>query len=238
MGPDLWEDSWLPSGVARSSGRTADVPGGGRTTKSRGSRTPLPQSPSLRISELNGRAREHAIPILKESFTGVYRWHAKRTLREIATVRGAKVGRDIVGVSLIENLLPEVGYDSYIFDGRATRRRGVGARLLDDAVGRFRRGTASVAYSVATNRASAGLLRSRGFRRVARRELGWREGGLGAWGLRSRMRIIAGEVLFGRRLDRSPGTGGPEKTTSVPPTRQGRRSLPPRRPPSRPMRTP
>jgi ribosomal protein S18 acetylase RimI-like enzyme len=203
-------------------------------------------APRLRLVDLAGPRREDAVPILKESFTGFYRWHAKRTLREIATVRGAKLGDFLVGASLLEPLVPEVGYVYYIFVGKSHRRHGVGAALLDDAVDRFRRGDRSVVYSVATSRASAGLLRSRGFRRVERKELGWREGGLGAWGLRSRMRIISGETLYGRRLRPQPSAGaGPDATRPLPPERRARpakrrtaersppRRVAPARPPAR-----
>lgn len=54
------------------------------------------------------------------------------------------------------------------------------------------------------NAASIALFLSRGFRSVERRERGYLEGGLGAWGLRSRMWIVSGEVLLGRRLAPEP----------------------------------
>jgi predicted GNAT family acetyltransferase len=140
-------------------------------------------SPTPRLLDLIGKARASAEPILKESFTGYYRWHAKRTLTE--------------------RLVPQVGYVYYVFVGTAHRRQGIGALLLDDALSRFRRDRVAVVYSVAESEhgPSYELLCSRGFRPVARKELGWAEGGLGAWGLRSRMRIIGGEVLLGRRLE-------------------------------------
>lgn len=84
----------------------------------------------------------------------------------------------------------------------AHRREGLGALLLDDALALFRREHALVAYGAAEedNVASIALFRSRGFRTVERKELGFREGGLGAWGLRSRMTLVGGEVLLGLRL--------------------------------------
>jgi ribosomal protein S18 acetylase RimI-like enzyme len=164
-----------------------------------------PPATPVRIVELVGAAREEAVPILKESFTGYYRWHAKRILHEIELAQGGYVGAELVGVALLERLIPEVGYVSYVFVGNQHRRRGVGAALLDDALAMFRREGVIVVYAVATadNRASVRLFRSRGFRPVERRETGWREGGLGAWGLRSRMRIIQGEVLLGLRFGTS-----------------------------------
>ena len=50
-------------------------------------------------------------------------------------------------------------------------------------------------------------LERRGFRRVERKELGWEEGGLGAWGLRSRMTLVGGEFLMGLRLRAQDGHG-------------------------------
>lgn len=163
--------------------------------------------PSFRLVDLVGETRDRAIPILKESFEGIYRWHAKRTLREIATVRAAEVGGEIVGAALLEELLPEVGYVYYLFVGEGHRRQGIGGALLDDALARFRSDAVRVVYAAAEeeNAASRELFRSRGFREVGRKEPGWQEGGLGAWGLRSRMLLVSGEVLMGLRLD-SPRT--------------------------------
>jgi ribosomal protein S18 acetylase RimI-like enzyme len=179
-----------------------------------------------RIAELVGAARDNALPILKESFTGYYRWHAKRTLREIAVARGAYVGDALAGVALLDRLDPEVGYVYYLFVGADHRRHGVGARLLDHTLAGFRRDGVSVVYAVAeeVNRASIGLFRSRGFRVVERRELGWKEGGLGAWGLRSRMRIIGGEVLLGLRLDVPVGPRTARRTGPTSPNRGRRRA--------------
>ena len=157
----------------------------------------------VRLFDLVGAARSAAEPILKESFTGYYRWHAKRTLHQIETARGLELGGTLAGASMLEELVPGVGYVYYIFVGKEHRRQGVGAALLDDALSRFRRRKVEVVFGVAEsgNRASVGLFRSRGFRIVPREEVGWREGGLGAWGLRTRMRIIQGEVLLGLRLN-------------------------------------
>jgi ribosomal protein S18 acetylase RimI-like enzyme len=170
---------------------------------------PEPTGPAL--VDLLGADRERAVPVIRDGFEGIYRWHAKRTLREIARVRGAEEDRTIVGVSMIERLVPEVGYVYYIAVLSAWRRRGVAARLLDDALAWFTAEGARVVYAAAEhdNAASIGLFRSRGFREVERHELGYREGGLGAWGLRSRMRIVHGEVLLGRRLAPEPEATAP-----------------------------
>jgi L-amino acid N-acyltransferase YncA len=160
---------------------------------------------SARIIDLEGAARDRAIPILKESFEGIYRWHAKRTLHNISKVRAVEIGGAVVAASLLATLLPEVGYVYYVFVGHEHRRRGLGRELLDDALAGFRAQGVRVVYAAAEedNLASRKLFETRGFRPVERHEPSWRDGGLGAWGLRSRMMVVHGEVLMGLRLDAS-----------------------------------
>ncbi|HXW66548.1 MAG TPA: GNAT family N-acetyltransferase [Thermoplasmata archaeon] len=166
----------------------------------------MPGDLALNLRDLAPDERAAAVPILIDSFVGIYRWHAKRTLREIERVRGADAGGQLLGISMLERLVPEVGYVYYIAVASAARRQGVGARLLDDALSLFRGAGVRIVYAAAEedNRASLSLFRSRGFRPVDRDEPGWREGGLGAWGLRSRMRVVHGEVLLGRRFAPEP----------------------------------
>ena len=154
------------------------------------------------LVDLEGQARENAVPAIKESFVGIYRWHAKRTLYRIATVRAALIGGRIAGVSMLEKLAPEVSYVYYIAIGQDYRRKGIGSMLLDDALGRFRQEGSRIVYAAAEedNEPSLALLRSRGFRKVGRKERGYKEGGLGARGLRSKMMLVHGEVLMGRFL--------------------------------------
>ncbi len=156
----------------------------------------------LGLKSLDGAERARAVPLLEACFTGIYRWHAKRTLRAIDRVRGAERSGELIGLSMLERLVPEVGYVYYLAVAPEHRREGVGARLLDDALAWFDVEGAEVAYGAVgeDNGPSLRLFRSRGFREVERKELGYREGGLGAWGLRSRMRLVGGELLLGRRL--------------------------------------
>ena len=169
--------------------------------------TPL----SIEISDLVGPERERGVPVIVDSFVGIYRWHAKRTLRQVSRVRAATVGGETVGVSLLERIAPAVGYVYYLAVRQAYRRQGVGARLLDDALALFAQGGARVVYAAAEedNESSLALFRSRKFRTVERRETGYADGGLGAWGLRSRMWIVSGEVLLGLRLAPEPVARAP-----------------------------
>ena len=162
---------------------------------------------SVELRTLEGEAREFAVPTLKEGFEGIYRWHAKRTLRTVGTVRAAVVEGRIAGVALLERLVPEVAYVYYLAVGTAFRRRGVGRVLLDDALSRFRSDGVEVVYAAVEkgNLPSQRLFLSRGFRVVERGEPNWQAGGLGAQGLRTRMWIVHGEFLFGLRLAVPPG---------------------------------
>ena len=158
--------------------------------------------PEVQIIDLRPEDRPLAMPVLLESFTGIYRWHAKRTLREVSRVSALFLDGRIVGWIMLELLNPAAGYVYYVAVGREHRGRGYAGRLLDHAIESFRSARVEVVYAAAEsdNIASVSLFRSRGFREVGRKELSYQEGGLGAWGLRSRMRVVAGEVLLGIRL--------------------------------------
>jgi len=154
------------------------------------------------LLDLEGPERERAVPLIREAFEGFYRWHAKRSLREVPVVRAAVDGEELVGLSMLERLVPEVGYVFYLAVGLSHRGRGIGRLLLDDALERFGRDGVQVVYGAvqSDNEPSRALFASRGFRVVERKETGYREDGLGAWGLRSRMRLVPGELLLGLRI--------------------------------------
>ena len=168
-------------------------------------------TPARRAQTLPMQGRHDALPTLKEAFVGYYRWHAKRTLREVERVRVVRLAKKIVAVSMAERLGPQVGYVSYLAVARPQRNQGLGGLLLDDALRWFRTRKVHVVFAAAqsTNRISLALLRSRGFRATRRRERSWKEGGLGAWGLRSRMHIVRGELLLALRLARGKATSRP-----------------------------
>jgi ribosomal protein S18 acetylase RimI-like enzyme len=160
--------------------------------------------------DLREAERDRAVPVLKDSFTGIMRWHAKRTLGEVTRVRAATIDGEVVGASLLEQLVPEVGYVYYVAVLMAYRRKGIATKLLDDALDFFRSQGVEVVYAAIDeeNAESHRLFESRGFRRTERKETSYRDGGLGAWGLRSRMTIVAGEELFGLRLRAPSGARG------------------------------
>lgn len=154
------------------------------------------------IHDMIGPERDLAIPIVKEGFVGIYRWHAKRTLRSIERVRGLWLSGKLAGVSMLVMLTPEVGYVYYIAVGKEYRRRGIGGMLVDDAIACFKKAGARIIYAAAEddNAPSLALMVSRGLRVIEREEMNYKDGGLGAWGLRSRMMLVSGEVLMGKKL--------------------------------------
>ncbi len=169
-------------------------------------------APELVLTELTDGARENAVPVIVDSFTGIYRWHAKRTLRSVSRVRGAWRSGELVGVSMLELLDPAVGYVYYLAVLRSHRRSGVARRLLDDALDLFRkcRGPSRLRRGGRGQLRLFAAVRERGFRPTAPKERSWREGGLGAWGFRSRMMVVSGELLLGLRLSPEPdASAGP-----------------------------
>ena len=167
-----------------------------------------PADGSLQWTDLEGDARERAVPVLIDSFVGIYRWHAKRTLYRVSRVRAALLGGTVVGVAMLERLAPEIGYVYYLAVARNYRRRGLGGALLDDALAAFRSARARIVYAAAEeeNEESISLFRSRGFRVVERDEPSYQDGGLGAHGLRTKMMLVPGEVLLGIELGSAPTT--------------------------------
>lgn len=150
--------------------------------------------------------RERAVPVIKDGFVGIYRWHAKRTLRDAWKVRGVELDGELVGVTMLEILEPGVGYVYYVVVASRFQGHRWGSRLLDDALAVLRSAGCAIVYAAAEedNAPSLALFRSKGFRIVPRDETHRREGGLGAQGLRSKMMVVHGEVLLGMRFGAGP----------------------------------
>jgi ribosomal protein S18 acetylase RimI-like enzyme len=143
--------------------------------------------------------RDGLLPLLAESFTGIYLWHARRSLRRARWVRTATRGAGPpLGVSMLTLPRPRIGYVYYVAVARAARSSGVGGRLLDDAVARLRRAGALEVLAAARrdNAPSLGLLRSRGFAPTSFAEVA-RSAGLAAAALLWwRMVVAPGEAVF------------------------------------------
>jgi ribosomal protein S18 acetylase RimI-like enzyme len=150
--------------------------------------------------------RSRLLPILEESFEGLYLWHARRTLQSIEVVRAAKTpeGED-AGLLMLKMLVEGAGYVYYVAVPPRFRRRGIGGRLLDDALSYFtQRGARDVYASVEEdNLESKTLFGSRGFERMKGSEMAARYGRMRALLMYREMMVVPGELLLGKRLDAS-----------------------------------
>ena len=147
--------------------------------------------------------RARLIPILEESFEGLYLWHARRTLQAIEVVRAAKTeGGEDAGLVMLKMLEEGAGYVYYVAVPPRFRRQGVGGRLLDDAIAFLgKRGARHVYASVEEdNLESSMLFRSRGFERVQGSEMAERYGRIRALLMYREMMVVPGELLMGKSL--------------------------------------
>jgi len=72
--------------------------------------------------------------ILEEGFSGLYLWHARRTLHSAELVRVALVGGEPAGLVIPKRIGADIGYVYYIAVAKRFRGRGVGGALLDDVL--------------------------------------------------------------------------------------------------------
>jgi ribosomal protein S18 acetylase RimI-like enzyme len=163
-------------------------------------------STSVVTADVPGEERVRLLPILEESFEGLYLWHARRTLQSIEVVRSAKTeDGDYAGLSMLKMIEGEAGYIYYVAVPRRFRGMGVGGKLLDDALALFsRRGAGHVYASVGDeNLESRRLFASRGFREVKGSAMAARYGRIRSLLMYREMMVVPGEVLLGRALGTS-----------------------------------
>jgi len=154
------------------------------------------------IEEVPLERREALDHVLEESFEGWYLRHSRRTLREIETVRVAKMNGEAVGLAMLKTLNGTVGYIYYIAVLRSQRRKGFGGRLLQDAVLYFAsRGVAEVYASIEDdNIESLALFGRDGFRKTNYAQVSQKYGAIRALDLYRRMLVVPGESLYCREL--------------------------------------
>ena len=159
--------------------------------------------PAIEISDVPKGERAGLIPILEESFEGLYLWHAKRTLQSVEVVRAARTaGGEACGLAMLKVFPEEAGYVYYVAVSPRFRRQGMGGRLLDDGISYFERnGVRDVYASVEEeNEASKRLFGSRGFEELKGSEMGERYGRIRALIMRREMMVVPGEVLLAKHL--------------------------------------
>ncbi|MGA2477353.1 MAG: GNAT family N-acetyltransferase [Spirochaetia bacterium] len=158
------------------------------------------QSPSsaVRITEAPLEARGGLKQILDQSFTGIYLWHARRTLRSVRWVREAAVGNTQAGLTMSCMLGQGTGYIYYLAVLPSQRARGVGGVLLDDALDLLQGSGAPeiLACVRADNIPSIRLLRSRNFELTGFSELVLSKGLAHAAMLWVRMFVAPGEKVY------------------------------------------
>ena len=140
--------------------------------------------------------------ILEESFEGWYLMHSKRTLRDIELVRAAMSSGKAVGLVMLKTLERKIGYVYYIAVAKANRKRGIGKRLLEDALRRFRAlGLKEVFASVEEdNESSEALFASEGFTRTSFGEVSKKHGSIHTLNMYREMLVVPGEVLLRKAI--------------------------------------
>lgn len=120
------------------------------------------------IQSVTRASRAHLLPLVDQSFTGIYRWHAEKTLRSVQWVREAFREDGTAGLAMLTMLAERCGYVYYIAVAPSERGAGLGGLLLDDALAILKDAGAIEAFACTRwgNAASLRLLRSRSFERT------------------------------------------------------------------------
>ena len=152
----------------------------------------------MNFEDVPAHARRSLRPIVDKSFTGLYRWHARRTLQSVACVRKATANNAPVGLTMSRMVGSGIGYIYYAALIPALRARGVGGALLDDALQALRaKGARKILACARTrNQPAIRLLLSRNFVRTSFRELAWAKGFVEAARLWVRMFVAPGERVY------------------------------------------
>lgn len=158
----------------------------------------------VEIVEVPRSKRADVVPVLEESFKGMYLWHARRTLRSTDVVKAALTPEgEVVGLVMLKSLSEGPGYVYYVAVAPRFRGRGIGGRLLDEAIAHFARADAEVIYASVEedNGESKALFASRGFERVRASELAQRYGRIRSFVMQREMMVVPGEFLMVKRLE-------------------------------------
>jgi ribosomal protein S18 acetylase RimI-like enzyme len=158
---------------------------------------------AFETSDVPVAERAALVPIIEESFQGLYRWHARRTLRKVQTVlAGRTPAGEYAGLIMLKTLGDGSGYVYYVAVLPRFRGRGLGGRLLDEAIDHFKRREVAEVYASAEeeNTESKGLFASRGFKMLEGSEMQERYGRIRALLIYREMTFVPGEQLMSLRL--------------------------------------
>ncbi|MDA4122283.1 MAG: GNAT family N-acetyltransferase [Thaumarchaeota archaeon] len=140
--------------------------------------------------------------ILDESFEGLYLWHSRRTLHNIELVRALRSSGRFLGLSMVKMVAEGSGYVYYVAVPLQSRRKGLGGKLLDDALAHFDELHASEVFASVgeDNVESNALFSSRGFERTNRAEIAKRHGQIRTINMYREMMVVYGEILLRKEL--------------------------------------
>jgi len=140
--------------------------------------------------------------ILEESFEGWYLMHSKRTLRDIELVRTAVSSGKPVGLVMLKMLVESVGYVYYIAVAKASRKKGIGKLLLQDALRHFKASKVKEVFASVEedNEPSEALFASEGFTRTSFGQVSKKHGSLHAVNMYREMLVVPGEVLLRKAI--------------------------------------
>jgi ribosomal protein S18 acetylase RimI-like enzyme len=152
----------------------------------------------FRIVDVAREERDSLERLLEESFTGLYLWHSKKTLKEIEFVRAATIDQLPVGLVMLKMMNESCGYVYYIAVSKEQRRMKIGGRLLDDSLDYLSKLGAREAYASVSedNAESEALFGSRNFRPIGYNDLASKYGKLHALKMYKQMLVVPGEILL------------------------------------------
>ena len=157
---------------------------------------------NIEITDVPAGKRQELDWILEESFEGWYLWHSKKTLRDIELVRAAVSSGKSAGLVMLKTLEGTVGYVYYIAVARASRNKGIGKLLLDDALRLFKASNLKEVFASVEkeNELSEALFASEGFTKTSFGEVSKRHGSLHAANMYRAMTVVPGEILLRKAI--------------------------------------
>ena len=157
---------------------------------------------NIEITDVPAGKRQELDWILEESFEGWYLWHSKKTLRDVELVRAAMSSAKPVGLVMLKTLEGTVGYVYYIAVAKASRKKGVGKLLLENALQLFKASNLNEVFASVEkeNEPSEALFASEGFAKTSFGEVSKRHGSLHAANMYRAMTVVPGEILLRKAI--------------------------------------
>ena len=157
---------------------------------------------NIEITDVPAGKRQELDWILEESFEGWYLMHSRRTLRDIELVRAAVSSGKPVGLVMLKTLAEKVGYVYYIAVARASRNKGIGKLLLENALKLFKTSNLKEVFASVEkdNDPSEALFASEGFTKTSFSEVSKRHGSLHTVNMYRAMTVVPGEILLRKSI--------------------------------------